>query len=797
MAYRRAQLAFTGGELGEEMYSRVDVEEFGVGLKTAYNVLILKRGGAVGRAGTEHICRLPDSAYAHRLTGFEFNTEQTYVNAWGNQVMYVIKDGALVLEDSQNIGSITQAAEGVVTVATHGFLDGEMIYASGISGMTQLNARYFYVSDKTANTFKIKDIYGAYVDTSSMAAASGGVVARVVKVVSPYTSNADPNAASAQVFYMDLAQSNDEAYIAHLSIAPQILTRTDHDAWTVAAQTIATTLAAPAGVTATATTGTGGITYRYVVTAVNDATGEESVASTSDDCTNDLSADPTYKNTITYSAATNATRYNIYKEENGIYGFIGGTTGLTFVDGPGGSAGGEITPDLSVTPPLNNNPFSGVGYYPACVEMHEARLVYGQLDTNPGALFASQPTRFSNFNYSVPQRSDDTVSARLLPGVNPIQGMCSLGDVLFCATGNGEFTVSGSGVVNYMTPASATPRVWDRVGADRLKPLLVGGYALFIQKQGKSIYAFGPSDTNPNKYVATDLTVLAPHLLEDHYVVDWCYQQDPLGIVWIVRSDGALLALTFLPQFKIFAFSRVKLAGSDAGAAVVESCCAISGPNEDQVYLEVKRTINGATCRDVEMIRSLSWGTDVADYWGLDNARRYEGAATSTFDQLQHLEGETEVAALADGFLVTGLTCTNGRVTLPSSFPSGASKVLIGLLPDDPEIEPLPVAQPDGRSAGKRKKVIGVALKLKRSCGVYAGSNADTLHPLKLRKASLPAATPTPPFSGDIHSTFNGKHGKDGTFLIRGTAGLPMHITSFKADLEDTKSNVRLTDADA
>lgn len=798
MAYRRGQAIFTGGELSEDMYARPDVEEFGIGLKTAYNVLVRKQGGVVGVVGTEHVCTLPDSAYAHRLTPFEFNTEQAYVNAWGNLTMCVIKDGALVLEDSENVVSITQASPGVIEVTAHGWAVNDIIYSTGIGGMTALNARYYRVnSAPDVDHITLKDLYGNVISTAALPAfTAGGVFARVMQEVSPYTSNADPNNAAAQVMFMDYAQSNDEGFFAHLDVEPQQVTRSAHNVWTITPQVRAATIAAPANVAVAATVGTGAITYEYVVTAINDVTGEESVASTSDSVTNDLSADPTYVNTITWDAVAGASRYNIYKNENGIYGFIGGTIGLTFQDGPASAAGGEITPDLSITPPQNYDPFAdGVGYYPAAVEMHEARLIFGQLDTNPGAGFASQPTRFNNFNRSVPQRSDDVLAFRLLPGTNPIEGMCSLGDVLFCATASGEWTVSGSGVVNYLTPASATPHIWSTVGADRLKPLKVGGYALYVQKQGKSIHAFGPDPTNPSRYTSIDLTLLADHLLEDHFIVDWCYQQDPFGIVWIVRDDGVLLTLTFLPEFKIFAFTRVGL----AGGAVAESCACIPAATHDEVYFAIKLTVNGGTRRHVVRLKNFRWGTDVADYWGLHNALLFDSTPTSTFDNLHHLEGKTDLAALADGFLVTGLTCTAGRVTLPSTFPSGASKVLIGQLPDDPLVETLPVAQSSNAGApqGRRKRIVGATVKLKRSCGVYAGGREDKVYPIKMRKANLAAATPTPPFTGDLYVGLGGGFAKNGTMVIRGTAGLPFHVTGLFPDLEMSKANVKLTDADA
>jgi hypothetical protein len=58
--------------------------------------------------------------------------------------------------DAVTITNITQADPCVVTAAAHGFSDGDQVYLTGIVGMTELNGRYFTVSNKTTNTFEIQ-----------------------------------------------------------------------------------------------------------------------------------------------------------------------------------------------------------------------------------------------------------------------------------------------------------------------------------------------------------------------------------------------------------------------------------------------------------------------------------------------------------------------------------------------------------------------------------------------------------------------------------------------------------------
>ncbi len=48
----------------------------------------------------------------------------------------------------------------VTTVAAHGYSNGDIVYISGVKGMTQLNGKFYRVSNKTATTFALQDTNG-------------------------------------------------------------------------------------------------------------------------------------------------------------------------------------------------------------------------------------------------------------------------------------------------------------------------------------------------------------------------------------------------------------------------------------------------------------------------------------------------------------------------------------------------------------------------------------------------------------------------------------------------------------
>lgn len=73
---------------------------------------------------------------------------------------------------AKNMTAATRANPVVVTSAGHGFVNGDRVYISGVSGMTQINSKQFTVAGATANTFQLSGVNGS----SYSAYSSGGSV---------------------------------------------------------------------------------------------------------------------------------------------------------------------------------------------------------------------------------------------------------------------------------------------------------------------------------------------------------------------------------------------------------------------------------------------------------------------------------------------------------------------------------------------------------------------------------------------------------------------------------------------
>lgn len=162
----------------------------------------------------------------------------------------------------------------------------------------------------------------------------------------------------ADLFDIHYVQSADVLTLVHPKHPPRELRRLGALNWQLVDITFRSTLNPPATVTATATRAAAPNTlqdYSYRVTTIGSNGREESQASSIaiTNISNNLFQSGAF-NTLTWSMAQGALRYNVYKYSNGMYGYIGQTSGYTFKDD-------NITADLSRTPPENYNPFPTIG----------------------------------------------------------------------------------------------------------------------------------------------------------------------------------------------------------------------------------------------------------------------------------------------------------------------------------------------------------------------------------------------------------------------------------------------------
>ena len=578
---RKVLTSYAGGEISPSLHHRIDLAKVAVGAKTMRNCYNTSQGEVDSRSGTMVVAEVKDSTKAVRIIGFAFNKEQTYTLEFGEQYMRVHKDGAVVTELDKTITGITQANPAVVTSSAHSYSNGDQVYINSVVGMTELNGKRFTVANVTATTFELTGIDS----TAYTAYSSGGVANKVYEIVTPYLE--------ADLFLIKYTQSADTLTLNCAGYDERTITRTGHTAWTITITTFEPNVTAPTSPNITNVGTSGAATYKYRITTTEAETFEESLPVDVQTTTGHATLDDTNYNQIDWTAPAGFTveKYNVYKFENGIYGFLGSTETTQYLDQT------AVLPDLSDTPPKARNPFSGTNYPEAC-GYFEQRLWRGRIQKLEGSTISN----FDNMSRSSPVKANDAVSAKMnAEQVNDIRHFVAVNELLALTSG-AEWKIS-SADGGSITSSSLVVRRQSAHGASHVRPIVSGTSILYVQDGGEVVRDLGYKLAS-DVYDGDELSVLAHHLFDGKQIVDWAHAKRPYGIIWAVMDDGTMTGMTYKREHDVWSWHRHDTAFGD-----VESVCAISEGNEDALYLVVKRDIDGTDVRFIERMHDRHFAT--------------------------------------------------------------------------------------------------------------------------------------------------------------------------------------------
>jgi hypothetical protein len=207
--------------------------------------------------------------------------------------------------------------------------------------------------------------------------------------------------------------------------------------------------------------------------------------------------------------------------------------------------------------------------------------------------------------------SDNAVSMSLNANeVNASRWMSSDEKGLLTGTTGAEWIIRPSDAGEALSPTNVSAKKATSFGGAEVNTLQIGKSTLFVQRSGRKLREF-VYFYDVDGFQSNDLTFLADHMLTSG-VKELAYQAEPQPIVWCVREDGVLAAMSYArdPDNLKVGWSRHEIGGyADAAnnPAIVESAAVIPSLDEsfDQLWLVVKRRINGRTVRYVEYMTEI------------------------------------------------------------------------------------------------------------------------------------------------------------------------------------------------
>ena len=561
----------------------------------------------------------------------------------------------------------------------------------------------------------------------------------------------------AELFDIKFAQSADVMYLTHPNHPPKKLARTGHTSWTLIDNVINNGPFMDHNITTTTLTSSHksvGQTATVTASAVTGINNDQGFLST--DVGRFIHIDSGHIKVTSYTSSTV------------VVGTVIKDLGTTIA-----------TTDFAL------GSFSDTTGYPSCVTFFEQRLVFAASLSQPQTIFFSKSGDYENFddNYHGTVADDDAIVYTIASNqVNAIRFLTAT-RTLIIGTAGGEFAVTGgstsSGVA--ITPTNIAINKQSNHGAANVDGIAVGNATIFLQRAKRKLRELA-YNFDVDGYVAPDLTILAEHITKTG-ITQMAYQEEPNSVVWCVRTDGQLLGFTYQREQQVTAWHRHIFGGAfGSGNAVCESVEVLpTDDSEYQIWVIVKRTINGVTKRYVEYLHNLDFNeTDDTTFNFLDSQLSYDGSAVTTISGLAHLEGQT-VSILADGATHPDKTVSSGSITLERS----ASKVKVGLsytsLLQTMRID---AGGENGTSQSKTKRIYEITARLYESIGVEIGPDLNNMERIPFRSSANKMDSGINVFTGDKEIEFRGNYETDGFIFVRQTQPLPLTILSLYPKLQ-------------
>lgn len=574
--------AFGGGEISPEMFGRIDDKKYQTGAATMRNFIAKPQGPAENRPGFAYVAEVKNSTQSVRLLSFTFSTVQTMVIEFGNEYFRFHTQGQpLLYSDGAAWNGGTNYAVGDIAKRS-----GVNYYAKTAHSNSQPpNATNWYPLPTSPNIYEVPH---------------------------PYQE--------AELFDVHYVQSADVMTLVHPNHAPRELRRLSATKWELKTINFASPLASPTGVNVTpyipSSSSTNTDTYEaheYVVTAIASNLVDESSQSNSGSAQNNIYVTGA-KNTVTWNAVSGAAKYRVYKEQAGLYGFIGEVTGTTIVDA-------NIGPDFSRTPPIYENEFQTTNNFPGAVSYFEQRRVFAGTNNEPQSILMTKSGTESNMSFGRPIRDDDRIKFKVAAReANTIRHIVPLTQLLLL-TGSAEWRVSSINS-DAITPTSISVKPQSYVGANNAQPVIVNNSMVYAAARGGHVRELG-YNWQANGFITGDLSLRAPHLFDNLTITDMALAKAPIPIVWFISSNGKLLGFTYVPEQTIGAWHQHDTDGT------FESVATVSEGNDDVLYCVVKRTINGATKKYVERLGTRLFD-NARDCFFVDCGATYNGTNTNT-----------------------------------------------------------------------------------------------------------------------------------------------------------------------
>lgn len=428
--------------------------------------------------------------------------------------------------------------------------------------------------------------------------------------------------------------------------------------------------------------------------------------------------------------------------------------------------------------------------FPRAVAFHENRLFFAGTRARPLTIWGSTIDDYPNFRVS----GDDDAGLSLTlasDAANGIQSLCSQRNLIALTTGS-EWAIGKRDAEKTMTPATATAKRDTQFGSASIQAFPLGESVIYIQRSEQIVRSFSWSFEDDG-YRSNDLTLMAEHIAGTG-IRQIAAQKNPYPTFWCVLESGQLAGLLYDRRQNIAGWFRYttgeRIVGGETVYDSFESIAWVSGQEEDEGWVLVKRTVDGADVRYIERFqpdktRKLKSGGQnlVCD---ADCAVIKTISESATVTGLGHLEGR-EVVVLANGSPQPPLVVdSSGEVELQFE----ATDIVAGLQ-FTAYLTPtfLETNDPATLSKVAKKRIVKVYPELWKSLGVEMSADGGTTwEKLEFRKPGDNMDQAVPLFTGLMKPrNLRSSSVRQAAIMLRSQQPVPNTIQSLHIEYELNK----------
>ena len=409
--------------------------------------------------------------------------------------------------------------------------------------------------------------------------------------------------------------------------------------------------------------------------------------------------------------------------------------------------------------------------WPSCIQIHQQRLVVGSSTQYPTTVWLSEAGDFHSFapdsKIGISTGASDSIGQTIMGEQILDSNAISLtidsdtvdeiywiaeGKKLSLGTSGGVFNLYGSENNYTITPTNFSiirDTSWE---AADVKPVRIGNAMIYVQfnKRKLRLLTFSGEDV---QYESREISYQADELVGKE-MKEIVYQKQPHSLTWCRMKDGTLASMSFEDTLEVVGWGQHEIAGEDGSKAYgsVESMAVIPAGGRDQLWMIVKRDINGSPVRYVEFLEKFYEPTettqDLAHF--VDCGLYKTDSSEFTTANYLHLKAE-ELRILGDGAVQPNATVNSSSGVLTINT---AVKKLVAGLPYNSELTCLtPKQAVDGSLfVVGRDRVVKAHLLLHDTLGVKIGlfgQDDDDLEEFIFRLTQDDLNTMVPLFTGN------------------------------------------------